>query len=116
MKKILPLLLFCTVLQTGCEKYEFGYIESLAGTVWRHDTLKNHFTILDFKGSTLTKRIELDGEVSTESGMTWNCSDDGTLKVYSSKYIGSGPYMTGTFDKYKGTLTVDGEKYKLISK
>ena len=114
MKKILALLLLAVAL-LGCEKYEFGYIESLSNTVWQYNISKNYYYILDFKASSLTKRIEDNGKTTTYSGMTWYCSDDGTLNIYWSEFIGPGPYMTGTFDKYKGTLTVDGNKYKLIS-
>ena len=115
MKKFFPLLLFCAVLFTGCEKYEFGYIESLEGTAWQYNISSKYYYIFDFKKSSLTWRIQDGDKVSTRSGLTWHCSNDGTLNIYWSEYIGSGPYMTGNFDKYKGTLTVDGNKYKLIS-
>lgn len=115
MKKLLPIL-FCTVLFTGCEKYEFGYIESLAGTAWRTDFSGNHYYILDFKKSSLTWIVYDEGKSSTNTGLTWSCSSDGSLYVYWNKFSGSGPYMTGTFDKYKGTLVVDGNRYKLINK
>jgi hypothetical protein len=114
MKKIIALLLLVGAL-VGCEKYEFGYIESLEGTVWQYNISSKYYYILDFKKSTLTWRIQDGDKVSTRTGLTWNCSNSGALNIYWSEYIGPGPYMTGTFDKYKGTLTVDGNKYKLIS-
>ncbi|MCQ2310163.1 MAG: hypothetical protein MJZ64_00200 [Paludibacteraceae bacterium] len=115
MKKILlTIITFVFILLLGsCEnKYEFGYIDSLEGTAWQSAKGKSE-SIYEFKSN---HQLIWKTSSQTYTDLTWYCSDNGDVSIYWSKFIGSGEYSKGQFDKYKGTLTIDGDPYKLISK
>lgn len=113
MKNFIMMISLCIlgIVMISCEKTEFGYIESLAGTVWQQTGQRNGW-IFDFKSYQLIWKTS----TTTHDDLTWSCSSAGKLNIYCKSYIGSEPYMTGTFDKYKGTLIISGEKYKLLHK
>lgn len=108
MKKYLSIICLCilSVFITSCEKTEFGYIESLKETTWQHNDW-----IFEFKSNS---QLIWQNSKTTYTDLTWSCSETGNVNIYWNAFIGSGPYMTGNFDKYKGSLIIDGEKYKLI--
>jgi hypothetical protein len=97
------------LLFTACDKNV--KLDTLAGTSWRYDFNKNEYQTYDFyeDGSCNYFIHSASGDVTLP--LEWTCTASGYVKT--TVKITEKTWKTGTFDKDKGTLVMDGLKYTL---
>lgn len=115
MKKIclfLAIVSFTTLFLASCEKTV--QLDSLSGTSWRYDFDDKNYQTYDFYADGYCSYIlhtEDEGDTSLPF-LQWTCSSSGYVKTFAQ--ITNRTWKTGTFNKDKGTLIMDGLKFKLV--
>ncbi len=113
MKKTSFLLIVAmsALLFTACDKEDAIKLDSLAGTSWRYDFNDNDYQTYDFYADgSCSYLIHADGE-DTTLPLEWTCTASGYVKT--TVKVTERVWKTGTFDKDKGTLVMDGLKFTL---
>lgn len=109
---ILMVTLCAVMMLTSCENAV--KLDSLAGTKWQYNWNSNDYQTYYFKGDgTATHFIHVEGDGESSLPLNWTCTSSGYVKT--TVQVTNKLWKTGTFNGDKGTLVMDGYKFKLIS-